>query len=709
MDDKRYWAFLSYSHADRRWAQWFHRALEGYAVPRRLIGRPTAMGPAPPRLRPIFRDREDLEANPHLGERITRALEQSAWLIVVCSPAAARSRWVNDEIVRFKAVHGEDRVLAVIVAGEPHAGAGREAEECFPPALRRRVAPDATLTDIVVEPTAADVRPGKDGRRLARLKLLAGMLEVGLDDLVHRDAQRRAVQMAGLAAVLGVVSAGMTALAVAAVAERDAARAQRAQAEGLVEFMLGDLRKKLEPSSRLDVLDAVGAKALSYYASEEPYGLDDEALGRRARVLHLLGDIRVQRGDLAGALKDFQEAAGVTARLLARQPDDGTRIFNHAQSVFYIGDLAGRRGQDGEAEQAFLTYQRLAGQLVKLDPRRDDWRAEVVYANENLGALWLRQSRYPQATAAFTQALAADLDLARRAPADRDRQTDLASVYAFLADAEAGQQDLAGARRDRLSERAIYNRLLALQPGDNAVKLLMVHNGLALAAVDNQSARTNDAAGELAEATGLAERLMVFQPDNTAYRQQAASAYLMYARTLLSKGDAAAARPAADRALTLAEDLARKDPTVADWHGYLLGAARLMQIRIAAQQARSLDALRSALQPAVAESGRLAVLVSPGRPDIDLGRVSADALLLAGDGQLLAGRADLARAAWTRAAAVCVCVTLDRPAFGDRHGGPDVLGRSRIDDLAALTRPGDSRPRLSLGDLKRRWFANYLW
>jgi eukaryotic-like serine/threonine-protein kinase len=91
MDDRRYWAFLSYSHADRAWARWFHRALETYAVPKRLVGRPTPLGPTPRRLRPIFRDREDLAANPHLREGIIEALERSGWLIVICSPAAARS------------------------------------------------------------------------------------------------------------------------------------------------------------------------------------------------------------------------------------------------------------------------------------------------------------------------------------------------------------------------------------------------------------------------------------------------------------------------------------------------------------------------------------------------------------------------------------------------------------------------------------------
>lgn len=709
MDEKRYWAFLSYSHADRRWARWFHRALESYQVPRRLVGRPTPMGPAPRRLRPVFCDREDLEANPHLGERIFQALERSAWLIVICSPDAARSRWVNDEIVRFKRLHGEDRVLAVITAGEPHAADTPDPtdEECFPLALRRRVGPDGALTDDGVEPIAADVRPGKDGRRIARLKLLAGMLQVGLDDLARRDAQRRHAQLAVLAAGLGAIATVTTGLAITALVERDEAQAQRAQAEGLIEFMLGDLRKKLEPSARLDVLDAVGAKALSYYASEAPRGLDDDALGRRARVLHLLGDIRDQRGDLAGALQDFQEASRVTARLLAQKPNDGQRIFNHAQSVYYVGYVASRRGQTAEAEQAFTQYQRLANQLVRLDPGRDAWRAEVVYANENLGALWVHEDRRELAVAAFSRALKVDLELAAKTPLDHDRQTDLAGVYSWLADAQTGQKAPAAAIADRLSERAIYQRLLVRQPGDNAVKLLLVHNGVALAALYNQAGRSDDAIAELSAATQAAERLIAFQGDNTDYREHAQAAYVFYARALLAKGDLVGAAAAADRALALASDLARKDPTVATWNGYLLGAARLVEVRVAAQKVHSEAALRAALQPAVPESERLSAFAASKPPDLQLARVSADALVLAGSYRLLANQPDQARTAWARAAAICLCHSLDAR-LAPAPGAPDAgaLATVRTVDLAALKR---DRKGQALTELKRRWLATSLW
>jgi len=106
------------------------------------------------------------------------------------------------------------------------------------------------------------------------------------------------------------------------------ARAQRVQAEGLIEYMIGDLRKKLQPVGRLDVLDGVGAKALAYYAAQDLGSLDADSLGRRARALHMIGDLAQQRGQFDEAVRDFQQAADTTSRLLQQHPDDPQRIFD---------------------------------------------------------------------------------------------------------------------------------------------------------------------------------------------------------------------------------------------------------------------------------------------------------------------------------------------------------------------------------------------
>ena len=86
----RYWAFISYSHQDSRLCEWLHRELETFRVPRRLVGRDTPVGKTPARLFPVFRDRDELPGSSELGANLTAALQASRYLIVICSPSAAR-------------------------------------------------------------------------------------------------------------------------------------------------------------------------------------------------------------------------------------------------------------------------------------------------------------------------------------------------------------------------------------------------------------------------------------------------------------------------------------------------------------------------------------------------------------------------------------------------------------------------------------------
>ena len=129
----RYKAFISYSHQDRKWAAWLQRALEGYRIPKWLTGREGAFGTVPRRLSPVFRDREDLPSASDLSVQVREALDASEALVVLCSPAAARSAWVNEEIRYFQSQGRGERIYALIVAGDPQSD--DPAQQCFPPAL----------------------------------------------------------------------------------------------------------------------------------------------------------------------------------------------------------------------------------------------------------------------------------------------------------------------------------------------------------------------------------------------------------------------------------------------------------------------------------------------------------------------------------------------------------------------------------------------
>jgi hypothetical protein len=211
----QYWGFISYSHQNKEWGKWVQRQLEGYRIPRRLVGRVTSQGVIPRRLLPVFRDEAELPTSSDLGNAIRSALMASRTLIVVCSPSAAKSRWVSQEVVTFKSLPGEhrSRVLCLIVDGEPNAADKPQlgAEECFPEAIRFEVDDDGRLTDHRIEPIAADVRTGASSRRDAKLKLVAGVIGVGFDELRRRDIIRGRLRFAFALAALSVVALALVA------------------------------------------------------------------------------------------------------------------------------------------------------------------------------------------------------------------------------------------------------------------------------------------------------------------------------------------------------------------------------------------------------------------------------------------------------------------------------------------------------------------
>ena len=128
-----------------------------------------------------------------LSVELTQALEDSACQVVICSPNAARSHWTNEEVKTYKRLGRENRVFCLIVDGEP----GTD-QECFPEAVRFHMGADGELSGELAEPIAADARPHADGKFNAKLKLIAGMLGVGFDDLKQRELVRQKKRKAAI-------------------------------------------------------------------------------------------------------------------------------------------------------------------------------------------------------------------------------------------------------------------------------------------------------------------------------------------------------------------------------------------------------------------------------------------------------------------------------------------------------------------------------
>lgn len=534
---RRYAAFVSYSHDDARWAAWVQRQLETFRVPRHLAGQAGEHGPVPTSLSPVFRDREELASASDLGERIRGAMVASDALVVLCSPAAAASRWVNEEIRTYRRLGKDKRIFCVIVPGA--AGAPP-----FPPALLEPLDDAAP----VAEPIAADLRAGGDGPSLARLKLIAGLLGVGLDDLRRREAQRRQRRMAWIAAAS---FAGMTVAAVLAwqaqLARNDAERRQ-AQAEDILGFMIDDLRPKLERLGRLDLLDAVGDKALAYFDSLPSRDQTDTALSQQVRALTQIGQVRLEQGKHAPALEAFQGAHARALELSRRAPDDGDRLFDLSQAEYWIGLVAWRQRDLDTAERWMSAYRDRTEALVVLDPSRFDWQREVAYAYHNLAVLDDSRGRHAQAAAAFER----ELDLYREwlpaHPNDTLLRFEAANVASWLGSTNARLGRLEAAEAYFLEADQGHAANQAAEPGvmawtDNRIDTSVLLGKMRLRRGQHGLAREG-----LRVAAASAAALSRHDPANAAWRRSHGNALVALATAELACGDLEAADAAMDLA-----------------------------------------------------------------------------------------------------------------------------------------------------------------
>ena len=184
-----YYAFISYSSADGKWAKWLQNTLENYRLPTAVRKESIDI---PKRINPVFRDATDLSTGV-LKDVLREELEASKYLVVVCSPASAKSMWVNEEVEHFIELGRVERIIPLVIAGEPFSTDPEK--EAFPPALRN------------MEKELIGISVSRYGRWEAFLRVVAALLGIRYDKLAMRDRRRRRTRRmaAGIAAVVAAI------------------------------------------------------------------------------------------------------------------------------------------------------------------------------------------------------------------------------------------------------------------------------------------------------------------------------------------------------------------------------------------------------------------------------------------------------------------------------------------------------------------------
>lgn len=504
-------SFISYARTDERSATRLQQALETYRLPRGFehIDRGA--------LTPVFRDQTDFAASISLSEAIRNALAGSRALIVLCSPAAKASKWVNLEIETFRRLYPERPILAALLEGTP--------QTSFPPALLAKGD----------EPLAADLNGDKDQWRFGVRQIIAALAGVSLNKLLDRDTKRRRRRFLFGLGLAGAFSASMALIAAFAVSAQRAAEASRSEAEGLVEFMLTDLKDELEPIHRLDLFVDLGDEITAYYKRQPKRYLKNDRKVRWAKAHHLLAQVALDMSDYERAAAEIEAALAISSRFYAERPGSIDAIFLHAQSLFWRGEYARSVGDLQRAQADWMAYRDLSVALVETDPANISWLMEQAWSEMNLVVLDVGEGDIEGAAAGYQLARAIFESAESADPENALPKRELANLLGWQADLELKRgtlQSVLSFRRDQVS---VLKSLQALDQSDRRIASLMIVPEREILILTHLSTGILDEAAWAAHAAKL-KGLHDFDSNNSLLHREACLA-LAYPRLMLLLAD----------------------------------------------------------------------------------------------------------------------------------------------------------------------------
>lgn len=408
--DFRHDAFISYSgfrktggasQFDRKVAQRLHRALESYRVPRALSKASPHRAPVPRRLKKIFRDQDEARVSSNLNDSLTEALRRSRFLIVICSPRARQSQWINQEIAIFRSLGRGEQILPLLIEGEP---AEAFPEELFKAGPKHRLPAQGRSApeELLAQPLAADIRAPSVSKSLSllkqeKLRLLAAMLGCEYDDLRQREherfVRRAASASAAMLTVLLVLMTLSTLLFYARQREsRNRQLALDASAEilPLVVLSPNDPLGANDPATReLHINRAI--TYLEQVRKDDPENL--KCLTTLRALYGALGGLLMDRNRKAEAQEAFQQAGSMVipitlSRLKSWRPAETRRVKElSGEALAFPNDydldrlrtlLAIMDQSEGAEVKNALDYSEVAAEyLLVLDTSVGEGRAEA--------------------------------------------------------------------------------------------------------------------------------------------------------------------------------------------------------------------------------------------------------------------------------------------------------------------------------------------
>lgn len=405
-------------------------------------------------------------------------------LIVLCSPSAVQNFSVTKAIDLYLKKNRIGSVFPVLVSSAPDSNG---IESSYPSMLRQKWQEGRLVAEKPIDPIA-DLRSGSMTMSLVAEKI---MLALGVRAQKKPRKIPSLVREAAIAASL-VLILGSTSIAVVQSKNAKMARMDAARSQQFSDRLLTDLESNLSSSARREVFSVVGGDVISATRGKRIAELPDEQLSQLSKLLHLIGDARTTDGDVDGAIEAFTLASDITSQLMTRFPDDLERMFDHSQSVFWLGNVEYVHGRFSKAKPFFQSYSDYSEKLIQAAPNNPKYIAELAYAKSNNGIVSLFEGDAGKASNQFSQAIR--LYTSGLLDTGVVRGDSLANAYDWSARASVELGDLSEAEAFLNEEEKLWRGLVSVTP-NNRTRHLKLANSLlsrAMVLIDRGKLETAD-------------------------------------------------------------------------------------------------------------------------------------------------------------------------------------------------------------------------
>ncbi len=616
---------------DKQWATWLHQQLETYEVPAELIGTKNLRGQIiPDRIYPVFIDSLSLPADANLSSAITEALERSNSMVVLCAPGAVASNYVNQEIRYFKQQGRSDRIIAALLEGEPNASidaakiedpANLATQECFPQALQYHVNDQGELiTDQPTEPIAAEFRlPDQalaitpDGLttnkgftsvsaferhcqntlphqtkaekvklkkhvaqyeqqlNTAKLKIVAGILGVPLEQLTQRDKAYQLAKAEAATKRFQKIAAGLGVLALAAITAGSVAYVQFKKADELLSqvrtnlnFMNYNVRDALINYVPIEVRTPVMEQIDTLTDTLKTHNKDDEVSKQEiATSLSQKADFLLQNNNLdpSKALQLYLQAHAIIKELVDKSPNNADLQQNLAVSSVKLGDIELSLNHTDVALQHYQASYVLRKALATKYPDIDQSQSDLSISYERLGHIELLLGHTDTSLQHFQASLILREALVRKKPDNTQFQSDLSVAYIKIGDAELRLGHSDDALQHFQSGLKIAQGLVEHDP-DNTEYLLdlsIAYNRLG--DIERYLGHTKISLQHLLAGLKVEQTQVAKDPSNTQFQRGLAIAYNKLCDIELRLDHTKLAKNYCQKGMTIRQSLIEHDPS----------------------------------------------------------------------------------------------------------------------------------------------------